>query len=90
MLLSVFLYLLIYRNSQELNIYSKPASTDTTIHFTSNHPMEQKLAEMYVYLSHYFQPIQTNTTTFQGNVFVCVYWKESYMRHNGVGNPKII
>lgn len=41
-----FLDLLIHWNTERLDIdiQRKPIFTDTTIHFTSNHPMEQKLA----------------------------------------------
>jgi len=41
-----FLDLLIIRKSQrlEIDIYRKPTTTDTTINYLSNHPMEQKLA----------------------------------------------
>jgi hypothetical protein len=41
-----FLSLTINRNSMhlEIDIYRKPTTTDTTIHFTSNHPNEHKLA----------------------------------------------
>ena len=41
-----FLDLLIIRKSQrlEIDIYRNPTTTDTTINYLSNHPMEQKLA----------------------------------------------
>ena len=41
-----FLDLLINRKSRrlEIDIYRKPTTTDTTINYLSNHPMEQKLA----------------------------------------------
>jgi len=41
-----FLDLLIIRKSQrlEIDIYRKPTTTDTTINYLSNHPIEQKLA----------------------------------------------
>jgi len=46
-----FLGLLINKNTKELalDIYWKPTSTDTTIHFSSNYTMEQKLVP-YRYL----------------------------------------
>jgi hypothetical protein len=31
-------------NSIDINIYRKPTTTNTTINYLSNHPMEQKLA----------------------------------------------
>jgi hypothetical protein len=41
-----YLDLSIHRHNNNLNlgIYRKPTQTDTTIHFTSNYPLEQKLA----------------------------------------------
>lgn len=41
-----FLDLLIHQNTQRLgiDIYRKATFTDTAIHFTSNHPVEQNLA----------------------------------------------
>jgi hypothetical protein len=40
-----YLDLLIHRDnhSPQMGIYRKPTQTDTTIHFTSNHPLEHKL-----------------------------------------------
>jgi len=41
-----FLDLTIHRNKHNMTInkYRKPTETDTTIHYTSNHPPEQKMA----------------------------------------------
>jgi len=41
-----YLELSIHRNNNDLHlgIQRKPTKTDTTIHFTSNHPLEHKLA----------------------------------------------
>jgi hypothetical protein len=48
-----FLDLLIIRKEStiEIDIYRKPTTTDTTINFLSNHPMEHKLAAYRYYLS---------------------------------------
>jgi hypothetical protein len=48
-----YLDLTIYRNNSniELGIYRKPTSTDTTIHLTSNHPYEHKLAAFNHYIN---------------------------------------
>jgi hypothetical protein len=48
-----FLDLQVTRNTQNLqiNIYRKPTTTITTIHHTSNHPMEHKTAAYRYYLS---------------------------------------
>jgi len=37
-------------NNLHLGIYRKPTQTDTTIHFTSNHPLEHKLAVYNLYI----------------------------------------
>lgn len=58
-----FLYLLICRNTQglDIDIYSKPTlSTYTTIHFSSNHPVEQQLAA-YRYLINRMRTLCLNT-----------------------------
>jgi hypothetical protein len=48
-----YLYFSIYRNNSnvELGICRKPTSTDTTIHFSSNHPNEHKLAAFNYYIN---------------------------------------
>jgi len=38
-------------NNIELSIYRKPTDTDTTIHFQSNHPQEQKIAAFMYYIN---------------------------------------
>jgi hypothetical protein len=38
-------------NELELEIYHKPTSTDTTIHYTSNHPHEHKMAAFHYYIN---------------------------------------
>ena len=45
--------LTIHRHNNKLNIeiYRKPTQTDVTIHFTSNHPSEQKLAAFISYIN---------------------------------------
>ena len=47
-----YLDLSIYRNNSniELGIHRKPTNTDTTIHFSSNHPYEHKLAAFNYYI----------------------------------------
>jgi hypothetical protein len=47
-----YLDLLIIRQTDEMeiDIYCKPTTTDLTIHATSNHPMEHKLASYRYYL----------------------------------------
>ena len=47
-----YLDISIHRNNNNigLNIYRKPTSTDTTIHFTSNHPHEHKIAAFRPYI----------------------------------------
>jgi len=47
-----FLDLLIIRKSHqlEIDVYRKPTTTDTTINYLSNHPMEHKLATYRYYI----------------------------------------
>jgi hypothetical protein len=44
-----YLDLLIHRdsNSLQLGIYRKPLQMDTTIHFTSSHPLEQRFSNLF-------------------------------------------
>ena len=48
-----YLDLSIHRNNNnlQLGIYRKPTQTDTTIHFTSNDPLEHKLAAYKFYIN---------------------------------------
>ena len=48
-----YLDLSIHRNNNnfQLRIYRKPTQTDTTIYFTSNHPLEHKLAAHNFYIN---------------------------------------
>ena len=47
-----YLDISIHRNNNriDLNIYRKPTGTDTTIHFTTNHPHEHKIAAFRHYI----------------------------------------
>ena len=47
-----YLDLHIHRNNNniQLGIYRKPTQSDTTIHFTSNHPLQHKLAAYNFYI----------------------------------------
>jgi hypothetical protein len=47
-----YLDLTIHRSTQNLSfsIYRKPTQTDTTIHFTCNHPIQHKLAAYNFYI----------------------------------------
>jgi hypothetical protein len=38
-------------NNLQLGIYRIPTQTDTSIHFTSNHPLEQKLTAYTFYIN---------------------------------------
>jgi hypothetical protein len=40
-----------HNNNLNLGIYRKPTQTDTTIHFTSNHPLEQKFTDYTFYIN---------------------------------------
>jgi len=45
-----------HNNNLSLGIYRKPTLTDITIHFTSNHPLEQKLAAFIFYINRMITP----------------------------------
>jgi len=47
-----YLSLSIHRNKDhiEISIYRKPTCTDTTIHFSSNHPYEHKITAFIYYI----------------------------------------
>ena len=49
----IYLDLSIHRNNNDLHVgvHSKPTQTDTTTHFTSNHPLEHKLAAYNFYIN---------------------------------------
>ena len=38
-------------NDLQLGIYRKPTQTDTTMHSTSNHPLDHKLAAYHFYIN---------------------------------------
>jgi len=48
-----YLVISIHRHNNNLNlgVYRKPPQTDTTIHFTSNHPLEHKPAAYTFYIN---------------------------------------
>ena len=58
-----FLDLLIIRKSQlEIDVFRKPTTTDTTINYLSNHPMEQKLAAYRYYIERMLRlPLKVDT-----------------------------
>ena len=45
-----------HNNNLSLGIYRKPTQLDVTIHFTSNHPLEQKLAAFIFYINRVITP----------------------------------
>ena len=91
-----FLDLQITRNTHklEINIYQKPTTTDTTIHYASNHPMEHKTAAYRYYISR-MHPLplnpnekQTEWTTIQttaknnGFPTTIIRWLNQQIQHN--------
>jgi hypothetical protein len=62
----------------QLSIYRKPPHTDTTIHFTSTHPLRQKLAAYHFYINRMLSlPITNHATLHEWNV-IC-----NIARNNG-------
>ena len=51
-----YLDIYIHRNNYNIQLgnYRKPTQTDTTIHFTSNHPLQHKLAAYIFYINDYY------------------------------------
>jgi hypothetical protein len=60
-----YMDLLIIRQTDrmEIDIYHKPTTTDLTIHATSNHPMEHKLAAYRYYTDSTNYPSQQTRKT---------------------------
>jgi hypothetical protein len=46
----------------EISIYRKPTNTDTTIHYQSNHPYEQKIAAFQYYINRMITLTMTETS----------------------------
>jgi hypothetical protein len=45
-----------HNNNLRLGIYRKPTQSDVTIHFTCNHPLEQKLSAFNFYINRMITP----------------------------------
>jgi len=60
-----YLNLTLQRNNNniELSIYRKPIDTDTTIHFQTNHPHEQKIAAFRYYIIYIIYRMYTLSIT---------------------------
>ena len=80
-----FLDLQILRNAQNLkiSIYRKPSTTDTTIHHTSNHPMEHKTAAYRYYLSRmYSLPFIPNDRQTEWNIIQTIAKNNGFSVHH--------
>jgi len=51
-----------HTNHITIEIYRKPTSSDTTIHYTSNHPMEHKIAANRCLIKKNQRPALTDTS----------------------------
>ena len=71
--------LLIHRNKNniQLGIYRKPTQSDTTIHFTSNHPLQQKLTACIFYINRLFSTSITDQGRQQEWNTICSVAKNS-------------
>jgi hypothetical protein len=76
-----YLDLNIQRNTQNLllSIYRKPTQTDTTIHYTSNHPIQHKMAayKAYIYRMLTF-PITTQAQHNEWNTICSIALNNGY------------
>jgi hypothetical protein len=76
-----YLDLMIYKtsNSLELGIFRKPTSTDITIHFKSNHPLEHKLAAFNYYINRMLTlPITKQQQTQEWNTIQTIAKKKEF------------
>jgi hypothetical protein len=60
-----------------MGIYRKPTQTDTTIHFTSNHPLEHKLTAYNFYINIMLSTPITDQTRQQEWDTICTIAKNS-------------
>jgi len=75
-------------NNIELSIYRKPTDMDTTIHFQSNHPHEQKIAAFRYYINRmYTLPITEKARKEEWNTIVTMAINNGYPK-NIIYNPR--
>jgi len=80
------LYIILIRNNNniEINIYRKETSTDTVIHYNSNHPIEQKMAAFRYYISRLINlPLTQKGKGIEWNTIINI------AKHNGFPVEKI-
>jgi len=69
-------------NNIELSIYRNPTDTDTTIHFQSNRPHEQKIAAFRYYINRmYTLPITENARKEEWNTIVTMAINNGYPKN---------
>jgi hypothetical protein len=76
-----FLDILIIRGKQKLaiNIYRKPTTTDTTIHYKSNHPIQFKMAAYRFMLNRlYSLPMSQEHKNLEMNIIIQLAKQNGY------------
>jgi len=69
-------------NNVYLNIYRKPTYIDITIHFTSNHPYDHKLAAFNYYINRMItMPITEQTVTQEWNKILTMAHNNGFLEH---------
>jgi len=79
-----YLDLTLHRNSNniELSIYRKPTSTDTTIHYKSNHPHEHKMAAFGFFINRMTTlPITKESKTEEWKTIITTAAKNGHPNH---------
>jgi hypothetical protein len=64
-------------NHLHMGIYRKPTQTDTAVHFTSNHPLEHKLAAYKLYINRMLSTPITDQARQQEWDTICTIAKNS-------------
>jgi len=69
-------------NNLEISIYRKATNTDTTIHYQSNHPYEQKIAAFRYYINRMLTlPITERSKKEEWNTIISIATKNGYPEH---------
>jgi hypothetical protein len=71
-----------HTHSLSMGIYRKPTQTDTTINFTSNHPIQHKLAAHYFYIHRMLSlPISNHARHSKWEVFKTIAQNNAFPIH---------
>ena len=82
--LTIYLDLSIQRNNNNIDtgIYNKSTCTDTTIHFSPNHPYEHKLASFNYYINRMLTlPITGQSKHQEWKIILTIAWNNGFLTH---------